>query len=157
MNIFDTLASYGYVGIFLISLIGSSTIILPLPSAAFVFAAGVILNPFLVGILAGIGSAIGEFTGYALGLSGRKIMRKKWKKEIAKVEHLFQRYGGFLVILFFAVTPLPDDVTGIIAGILKYPIKKYFIASLIGKIILHLILAYGGFYGLKWVLHYFGF
>jgi len=155
-NIFDALASYGYVGIFLISLIGSSTVILPFPAAAFVFTAGAMLNPFLIGILAGIAAAIGEFTGYALGLGGRKIMKKKWKKEIDKVEKLFQKYGGFAIILIFAATPLPDDLTGIVAGILKYPTKKFFIASLIGKIILHLFLAYAGFYGLSWVLGYIG-
>ena len=156
MNIFDVLIKYGYIGIFLISLIGSLTIFLPLPSAIFVFAAGAFLNPFLVGLFAGIGSAIGEFTGYALGLGGRKIMKKKWKKEIKKIEGLFQKYGGFLVILIFAATPLPDDITGIVAGILKYPVKKYFLASLIGKIILHLIIAYAGFYGTTWVLQYLG-
>jgi membrane protein YqaA with SNARE-associated domain len=151
-NVFDILASYGYFGIFLISLIGSSTIIFPIPSAAFVFAAGLYLNPFLVGLLAGIGAAIGEFTGYVLGLGGRRVAKNKWKKEINKVEKLFQKYGGFFIILIFAATPLPDDVTGIVAGILKYPIKKFFVASLIGKIILHVILAYAGLYSMKWIL-----
>jgi len=141
----------------LISLIGSSTIILPLPSAAFVFAAGAILNPFFVGLLAGIGATIGEFTGYFLGLGGRKIIKDKWKKMVNKTEKLFQKYGGFLVILIFAATPLPDDITGIVGGILKYPIKKFFIAVLIGKIILHLIIAYAGLYSMKWVLDVLGF
>jgi membrane protein DedA with SNARE-associated domain len=155
INIFHVLIGYGYIGIFLISLIGSATIFLPLPSAIFVFTVGALLNPFLVGLFAGIGSAIGEFTGYALGLGGRKIMKKKWKKEIKKIEGLFQNYGGFLVILIFAATPLPDDITGIVAGILKYPVKKYFIASLIGKIVLNLVLAYAGLYGTKWILSVF--
>ena len=151
-NIFDMLASYGYIGIFLISLIGSSTVIFPLPSAAFVFVAGLYLNPFLIGLLAGLGSAIGEFTGYALGLGGRKIIKGKWEKEIKRVENLFHKYGGFFIIMIFATTPLPDDITGIVAGILKYPIKKFFIASLIGKVIMHIILAYAGLYSLKWIL-----
>lgn len=155
MNIFDILASYGYIGIFLISLVGSATIIFPFPSAAFVFASGAFLNPFLVGILAGIGSAIGEFTGYALGWGGGKVIKNKWKKWIGRTEEAFQKYGGFWIIILFAVTPLPDDLTGIVGGILKYPVKKYFLASLIGKIVLHLILAYGGFYGMHWVLQYF--
>jgi len=155
VNIFDVLAAYGYIGIFLISLIGSSTIIFPLPSAAFVFAAGAVLNPFLVGLLAGIGATLGEFTGYALGLGGRKLVKNKWKNQINKVKKLFQKYGGFFIILVFAATPLPDDVTGIIGGMLKYPIKKFFIASLIGKILLHVVLAYAGFYSIKWILDVF--
>lgn len=151
-NIFDILAAYGYIGIFLISLIGSSTIIFPWPSAVFVFAAGASLNPFLVGLLAGIGATIGEFTGYALGLGGRKLIKNRWKNQINKIEKLFHRYGGFFIILIFAATPLPDDVTGIVGGMLKYPVKKFFIASLIGKIILHVILAYAGLYSIKWIL-----
>jgi len=156
MNIFDILLSYGYIGIFLTSLIGSATIIFPFPSAAFVFAAGALLNPLLVGILAGLGSTIGEFTGYALGWGGRKVIKNKWKKWIKRTEEAFQKYGGFWIIILFAVTPLPDDLTGIVGGILKYPIKKYFLASLIGKIALHLIIAYAGFYGVNWILKYFG-
>jgi membrane protein YqaA with SNARE-associated domain len=151
-DIFGVLASYGYIGIFLISLIGSSTIIFPIPSAAFVFATGAILNPFLIGLVSGIGSAIGESTGYALGLGGRKVIKRKWKKTFEKTEKLFQKYGGFFVILLFAGTPLPDDITGVVAGILRYPLKKFFVACLIGKVILHMILAYAGLYSMKWVL-----
>ncbi|MEM5872290.1 MAG: VTT domain-containing protein [Candidatus Aenigmatarchaeota archaeon] len=152
-ELFLTLKLYGYLGIFLISLISASTIIFPIPSAAFVFASGAILNPLLVGLIAGIGAALGEFVGYGLGIGSRKALKKKWKREIEKIEKLFQKYGGFLIIVIFAATPLPDDLTGIVAGILKYPVKKFFIASLIGKIILHLALAYAGLYGMKWILN----
>jgi membrane protein YqaA with SNARE-associated domain len=157
LDIFTSLMkTYGYFGLFLINLIGSSTIIFPLPSAAFVFAAGAFLNPILVGLSSGLGAAIGEFTGYALGLGGRKVIEKKYRKWIKKIEKLFQKYGGFWIIILFAATPLPDDITGIVAGTLKYPLKKFFIASFIGKTILSLALAYGGFYGIGWVLQYFG-
>ena len=147
--------TYGYFGIFLVSLIESSTIVFPLGFAVVIFASGAVLNPFLVGLSAGLGAAIGEFTGYAIGLGGRKVIEKKWKNHIKKAEKLFQKYGGFLVIVLFAATPLPDDVVGILGGTLRYPLKKFFIASLIGKIILNLALAYGGFYGLNWVLSIF--
>ncbi len=147
--------TYGYLGIFLVNLIGSSTIIFPLPSSIVTFTAGAVLNPFFVGLFSGLGSAIGEFTGYALGFGGRKVIEKKYKKDIKKTERLFQKYGGFLIIVLFAATPLPDDVVGIIGGTLKYPLKKFFIASLIGKTILNLILAYGGFYGINWILNVF--
>jgi len=152
MSLMET---YGYFGIFLISLTEASTIIFPLPFSIVIFTAGAILNPFFVGLSAGLGAAIGEFTGYALGLGGRKVIEKKWKKDIRKVEKLFQKYGGFLVIVLFAATPLPDDVVGILGGTLKYPIKKFFIAAFVGKLILNLALAYGGFYGINWVLSVF--
>jgi membrane protein DedA with SNARE-associated domain len=153
---FVTLVSnYGYLGIFLVSLIGSASILLPLPSSIFVFTSGAVLNPFLVGLSAAIGCAIGELTGFAIGTGGRKVMERKWKKQIDSTERLFQKYGGFWIILLFAATPLPDDIVGIVAGTLKYPLKKYFIASFIGKLILNMLLAYGGFYGLSWVSNIF--
>jgi membrane protein DedA with SNARE-associated domain len=148
--------TYGYLGLFLINLIGSSTIFLPLPSAVFVFAAGALLNPFLVALFSALGAVLGEFTGCAVGICGRKVIQRKWKKWIKKTEKLFKKYGVFWVIMLFAATPLPDDIIGIIVGVSDYPLKKFFIASFIGKLILNLVLAYGGFYGIRWTLHYFG-
>jgi len=147
--------TYGYFGIFLISIIESSTIIFPLGFAVVIFTSPTLLglNPLLVGLSAGAGAAIGEFTGYAIGFGGRKVIEKKWKKDIKKAEKLFQKYGGFWVILLFAATPLPDDIVGILGGSLKYPLKKFFLASLIGKIILNLALAYAGFYSISWILN----
>ena len=147
--------TYGYFGIFLISLLSYATIIFPLPSSIFVFGSGAVLNPALVGLSAALGSTIGEISGYVLGLGGRKVIGKKWKKSIETTEEMFQKYGGFLIILTFSATPLPDDIVGIFAGTVKYPFKKYFIASLIGKIILNFALAYSGFYGINWVLDLF--
>jgi membrane protein YqaA with SNARE-associated domain len=149
------LNSYGLVGIFLVSLIGSSTIILPLPSAAIIFLAGSIMNPLLVGALGGLGSTIGEFSGYILGQGGRKAIERKWKKEIDKIEKLFEKYGGFLVTVAFAATPLPDDIVGLFCGVINYNVKKFFFAVLIGKLIMNLALAYGGFYGIRWILDVF--
>ena len=154
LEIFETLiTTYGYFGIFLINLISYATIIFPLPASVFVFGAAAVLNPLIVGLSAALGSAIGEVSGYAVGLGGRKVIERKWKKQIDDVEKLFQKYGGFLIIIVFGATPLPDDIVGIFAGTVRYPFKKYFIATLIGKLILNLVLAYSGFYGINWVLN----
>jgi membrane protein YqaA with SNARE-associated domain len=156
LEIFEMLiTTYGYFGIFLISLISYASIIFPLPSSIFVFGSGAVLNPLLVGLSAALGSAIGEVTGYVLGLGGRKVIERKWKKSTSNIEKLFQKYGGFLIIVVFGATPLPDDIVGIFAGTVKYPFKNYFIATLLGKLILNLALAYSGFYGINWVLDVF--
>lgn len=154
-EIFLRLANLGYIGIYLISLIGSATILFPLPAATFVFLAGAILNPLILGIVAGFGAAIGELLGYGFGFGGRKISEKRFKEKLDKARELFEKYGGFFILILFAATPLPDDVVGILGGFLKYEIKKFFIAVSIGKIIFHLTLAYAGFYGINWILNYF--
>jgi membrane protein YqaA with SNARE-associated domain len=158
LEIFNVLVSnYGYLGVFLVSLLGSASIIFPVPSTFVVFGAALFLNPLLLGLVGGLGAAIGELTGYILGVGGGKIIKRKWKKDLKKTEKMFQRYGGFFIIVVFAATPLPDDIVGILGGTLRYPLKKFFLATLIGKIILHLLLAYAGFYGINWVLEAFGF
>ena len=72
------LAAFGYPGIFIISILANATVLLPAPGVAVVFTMGGILNPFFLGIVAGIGSAIGELSGYMAGYSGQAVI------EIAK-------------------------------------------------------------------------
>ncbi len=154
-ELFLQLSGLGYVGIFIINLIGASTIIFPMPAAAFVLASGAFLNPVLLGLSAGLGAALGELVGYGLGLGSRKIGEKKFDKELLKAEKMFEKYGGFVTLMVFAATPLPDDVVGVVAGILNYKVKKFFIAVLIGKIVLNITLAAAGFYGIKGIIKYF--
>ena len=136
--------TWGYIGVFLVSLIGSASIIFPIPAFAVIFASGMFLDPLLVGIVAGIGSAIGETTGYALGRGSDYIIEKKWKKWIDIAKEYSHKRGIFFVILLFAATPLPDDIVGILSGAVKYPVKRFLLASLIGKLVLSIALAYAG-------------
>lgn len=159
--------TFGYLGIFLASLIGSASIILPLPSFALVIAAGSQFDPLWVGIISGVGAAIGELTGYGLGygiyhvknkFNERKIRKEKkklsgWKKTF---NHWFHnRRLGFVLIVIFSFTPLPDDILGLFCGATKYDVKKFFLATLIGKIMLGLVLAYAGLLGLEFLQGFF--
>ncbi|NIP40045.1 MAG: hypothetical protein GTN39_00845 [Candidatus Aenigmarchaeota archaeon] len=146
----------GYPGIFLINLIGSASVIFPVPSFIVTFTFGGILNPWLVGIIAGFGMAVGELTGYVVGRGGKKLIDKKHGKTLKRTRKWMERHGAFLIIVLFALTPLPDDVIGIICGMINYEVKRFFLASLIGKIIMGLFLAWGGFFGVNWVLNVFG-
>jgi membrane protein YqaA with SNARE-associated domain len=65
------LGAYGYLGVFLISIITCSSIVVPVPGWILVATFGAILNPVLVGIVSGLGGTIGEMTGYLLGYGGR--------------------------------------------------------------------------------------
>ena len=113
--------TFGYLGIFLVSIIGSLSFFIPLPFFIVVMAAGATLNPLLVGIVAGIGATIGELLGYGVGIGmnygHKKIAKKHSKKEIKKerawmriIRKWFHRRLGPLVIFIFAITPLPDKI-----------------------------------------------
>jgi membrane protein YqaA with SNARE-associated domain len=155
-----SLASLGYLGIFLASILGSASVLLPVPIFIVIFTAGAVLNPLLVGIVAGFGSAIGELVSYGIGFGGEKFLEKKINlkenKWISRGKKWMNRYGGFFLVFVFAATPLPDDIIGLICGAIRYDIKKFFIACLLGKILSSLALAYGGYYGLNWILNYLG-
>lgn len=148
--------TWGYPGIFLVNFIGSATIIFPIPSFLVVFAFGAILNPWLVGISAAFGCALGEMTGYGVGFAGKMAIEKKYAYWLNKANQWMEKYKAFAVIVVFAATPLPDDVVGIFCGAIKYDVKKFFLASLAGKLVLNLSLALGGYYGMQWVLAVFG-
>lgn len=152
-ELFKNLISFGYFGIFLINFISYSTILFPLPGAFFVFSAAGFLNPLILGIVAGLGAAFGEMTGYGLGFGGRKIiLGKKEIEKIEKITNFLKRKGTFFAIIFIAALPFfGGDLLGISAGFLKYDPKKFFLASFIGKSILHLVIAFSGFYGISWI------
>ncbi|MEM2954870.1 MAG: VTT domain-containing protein [Candidatus Nanoarchaeia archaeon] len=148
--------TFGYFGVFVVAFIGAATIFLPLPAFLIIFAFGAILNPWIVGFIAALGSTIGELSGYGLGLLTKKAVEKKHEKWLKKAKEWMEKYKAFFVIIFFAATPLPDDVLGILFGTVKYDLKKFLIATFIGKLILNLALALGGYYGIRWVLTFFG-
>ena len=135
---------YGYLGAFLISLVGNATVILPVPSFMIIIALGAAFNPFLVGLTSALGGTIGEMTCYLLGYSGRGIAENRSIYDRA-VKWL-QRWGA-LTVFVFAVTPSPFDVMGMVAGLLRYPFWKFFLACLCGKVIKYIVLALAGAWG----------
>ena len=68
---------WGYLGIFIVSLVGSSSLIFPLPTFVILFTFGAIFNPFLVGLIGALGTSIGNLTSYILGLGGKEILEKR--------------------------------------------------------------------------------
>jgi uncharacterized membrane protein YdjX (TVP38/TMEM64 family) len=73
-----------------------------------------------------------------------------------KYRNWFKKDNIFIWIVVFAATPLPDDVVGIICGMFNYDFKKFITASIIGKSILNLLLAFAGFYTIPWALRLLG-
>ena len=144
-------AQYGYPGIFLISILANATLLLPAPGVAIVFAMGGVFNPFMVGIVAGAGSTIGELSGYMAGFSGQVLAERT--KIYERIEHWMEHYG-MLTIFILAAIPNPFfDFGGMAAGALKMPIRKFLLSCLLGKIIKMWIFAYAGAYSINWLFN----
>ncbi|MCE1252749.1 MAG: VTT domain-containing protein [Anaerolineae bacterium] len=136
------LAGFGYPGIFLISLVSSASLFIPVPGVIVASTMGAILNPIGVAVAAGLGAAIGELSGYLAGFSGQAVIENVRMYEQMTV--LMKKYGDVMVfILAFIPNPL-FDMAGIISGMLKLPIWRFFIWCLLGKILKMLMFAYGG-------------
>jgi membrane protein YqaA with SNARE-associated domain len=136
------LTAYGYVGLFLLNVAASATLILPVPGLALAFAAGSSFCPIGVGLAVGCGSTVGELTGYLAGYSGRGVVENQAQYE--RVQGWMRRYGLWVVFVL-ALIPNPlFDVAGIICGVLRIPVWKFLLAAAVGKVIKATLIAYAG-------------
>lgn len=142
----SNLKSWGYAGVFLINLVGSASILLPSPAVASVFGGGALLDDLLglpafiwVGLIAGLGEALGEFSGYAAGYGGRIVFENR--PEYKRIHGWMERHGTVTMFLL-SVFPNPlFDIAGVAAGAVRMPIRRFFLAVLAGKVIKDLYLA----------------
>ena len=151
----DFALQFGYFGVFIISFIGSVSVIFPIPYTIVIFFLGGVLDPFFVAVSGGLGAALGEFSGYTLGYYGRKIVNEQRKRKMDYIVKLFDKYGPATIFLF-ALTPLPDDLLFIPLGVMRYPFWKAFIPALLGKTLMTFILAYSGQQSIELIETVFG-
>ncbi|MEM7332695.1 MAG: VTT domain-containing protein [Chloroflexota bacterium] len=124
---------FGYPGVFLVSVVGNATVFLPVPSFAVTYAAGDVLNPYLVGIASGVGAAIGEMTGYFAGIAGQGVIQRRYTNWYVRLRGWIEKYGMF-GIFGLALIPNPlFDVAGVIAGASKMAWWRFLIAASFGK------------------------
>ncbi|MFH1306157.1 MAG: VTT domain-containing protein [Candidatus Micrarchaeota archaeon] len=147
--------NYSYFGIFAISLISSASVFFPtVPLQIAIFSMGKVLPPLGVGIVAGVASAIGELTGYALGVNSQKLL--KTKNKFAKYAIMLQkeairRHAG-IAIFVFSFFPNPFfDFAGILAGVMKIEWWKFLLYAGAGRILRYSMLAYFGLWATGWI------
>jgi membrane protein YqaA with SNARE-associated domain len=148
-------SSYGYLGLFVVSIVGNATILLPAPSLVATFLAGGIFNPVLAGIVSGAGMAIGELSGYMAGYGGTAILDTK---DLERFEHLqdWMRRHGFLTIFMLSVIPNPIfDLAGVAAGVLHFPLPRFLLACFLGKTVKGLAFALAGAQSLPFIDQFF--
>jgi len=144
-NVAD-LGNYGYLGAFLLSLITSATVVLPVPGIIALIALGTTFNPLLIGVVGGTGSILGETVGFMVGFGGKGVIQGR-SYLYTQMEKWMRRWGSWAVFLF-ASFPLPlFDLAGIVAGALGYPLWKFLLIGWIGKIIKTTVLVFAGLWG----------
>ncbi|HEY7060655.1 MAG TPA: VTT domain-containing protein [Chloroflexota bacterium] len=136
---YKALGNYGYLGVFLVTLLATAAIVVPVPYLALILVAGSFLNPLLVAVVAGVAAALGELTGYAVGHTGRSLLpRTRW---YLLLERGMTRCGG-LVIFVAAAIPNPFfDAVGALAGATRMPVGCFLLVCFLGKTLRFFLLA----------------
>ena len=156
-NHLPDIRTVGYVGVLVLSFVGSASILVPVPGIAAVCAGPSIvgLSPVIVAIMASVGEAVGELSGYLIGFSGRGFADKS--RFYPRIERWMERRGA-LVLFLASSFPNPFfDFVGIAGGTLRYPIWRFLIAVWAGKLVKSLLIAYTCFFGFEWATNFFGF
>ena len=130
----------GYAGVFVLSLVSSASVLIPLPGIVAVCSGGVLLTPVLVGLVSGVGEALGETTGYLAGYSGRGIVERG--KRYQRIQPWMEKRGW---IVLFVTSSIPNplfDVVGVAAGVAQVPLWQFYGSVWAGKTIKSTYVAY---------------
>jgi len=153
---------YGYFGVFVVSLLSGVSIFFPVPDTLVIFALAGLkagsawdFDMLVIAAAAAMGAAIGELSGYLIGLGGRKPIIRKYKKKIDFLEKVFRKFGS-VAIFAFAFTPLPDDLVFIPLGMMRYNVIKALIPAYIGKFCMYLVVASAGRFLVPGFAEFFG-
>ncbi|MFE9173941.1 DedA family protein [Streptomyces kebangsaanensis] len=137
-------AVYAVVGL----IIGLESLGIPLPGEIVLVSAALLssqhsgINPVILGACATAGAVIGDSIGYAIGRrGGRPLLAwlgKKFPKHfseghIATAERSFEKWGMWTVF-FGRFVALLRIFAGPLAGVLRMPYWKFFIANVLGGI-----------------------
>ncbi len=149
----DAASAFGYSGAFAVSFLGNATILVPFPYVVvpFVLGANMGYDPWFIGLVSGVGAAIGEMTGYFAGYYGRRLLKEEDKVNGFR-EYVQQRPSMTpLIVWFLAATPIPDDLLIVPLGVARYSWWRVFVPLLIGKAVFLTAIAWAGRLGLVWV------
>jgi len=136
-DIFPIDPEVGYVGLMLVSFFGSLIPFVPFP--AFILLATMSatdqfdLN--IIAITSAVASAAAKQIIFTLSYGGRKIITEQTRKRIKPFERLVKRYGAGAAFVA-AATPIPDDLIYVPLGLAKYNPLRFFISTVVGKIVL---------------------
>ncbi len=141
----------GYTGAFLVNLIGSASIVIPIPGVAAICggaAASLGLNLWALSAVGATGAALGEVTGYLAGFGGQPLVAR-WRF-YARIHDWAVRKGG-VGLFILALIPNPFfDIAGIAAGGLGYPLHKFLLYVFAGKVIRFIGIAFACRQGIDW-------
>jgi len=153
---FVQFAKYGYIGALIISFLAGATVLVPVPSVFIVFSLGAVLNPLYVGIIAGVGEAVGSMVIYVTGYSGNRAMHALDQGVMLRFRDWIRTKGAVSVFAMSAIfNPLFFPFTAI-AGMMHYGWWRFLLLCLAGKTVKNIMVATLGYFGVKIIFDMLG-
>ena len=140
-ELFPFTPEVGYLGLTIVSFIGSLIPFVPIPSFVLVatMAVGEQFDIHVLVLIAALTSTAAKQIIFYVSYGGRRIISEKTKKRMEPFQKLVKRYGGSAAFVA-AATPIPDDLVYIPLGLAKYNPKRFFVATLLGKFVLYYVI-----------------
>ena len=171
----DGLEGLGYASVFLMNLASTATFFFPVPgltaaAQALIATEGADARlPWLVGVLGGLGMAVGEVTAYYAGYLGAELARgrelggppalKRFIDRVLRGVHWLIDHWGMVTLFVLSAVPNPlFEIAGLTAGSVRMQFRRFFVSVTGGKIVRGLLLAYYGedvFYAIRDWLPFF--
>jgi membrane protein DedA with SNARE-associated domain len=149
--LFPFASEVGYIALSLVSFFGSLIPFVPIPSFVLLatMAVGDQFDLHALAILSAVMATIAKQIIFYVSYGGGRIISEKTRKRMKPFERLVKRYGGAATFVA-AATPIPDDLVYIPLGLAKYNPKRFFVATLTGKIVLcYIIVLVSHFVGIS--------
>ena len=148
-DLFPFAPEVGYLSLSLVNFFGSLVPFIPLPGFLLLatMSVGDQFDLHVLALLSAITATAAKQIIFFVSSSGRKIINEKTRKRMRPFERLVKRYGAAAAFVA-AATPIPDDIIFVPLGLAKYNPKKFFVATLTGKIVLSYVIVF--------ISHYLG-
>lgn len=123
-------------------------LLLPIPGSAVMAAMGIIYGPVWGGIVSATGSLLAGSLAYGIcrTVKRERVLWLTSEDGMARIESLFETWGGWLVAASRWLPVLPETVS-IVAGLARMPARVYFPALFCGSVPLGFAYATAGHVG----------
>ena len=167
----NAIGGYGYLGAFIISVLGGATIIVPVPMLVVLFALGGVMKPsfgalfgpVFVGLAAGVGETLGALSIYMTGYGGGTAIVNlslnggRFKSLYSRIVSWVERRGSLILFVTSATLFNPFFYpASLAAGATRFGIRKYALICLGGKTLKGMTVAFAGYWGLRGLLRTLG-
>jgi membrane protein DedA with SNARE-associated domain len=152
----EQLSHWGYLGLFVISVLTNGTFILPGFGIVITFTMGGVLNPAIVGTIAGIGEAVGAIGAYFTGYAGRRLLQDTNNGLYLRFSNIIDHHGSKAIFFISALLSPVFYPFAVFLGIIRFGWVRFFLATWAGRTVKSMILAYLGYLGLRAVLQWLG-